>query len=91
MTEPVESSGRRGGDQIKEMELKLHPDLKGPLRALCEDERTTVIVLSGSDRSVLDEVILRADLSVILDLINCPFYFPLELTYLSMCTEFWRI
>jgi trehalose 6-phosphate synthase/phosphatase len=44
------------------MELKLHPDLKGPLRALCEDERTTVIVLSGSDRSVLDEVILRAHL-----------------------------
>jgi trehalose 6-phosphate synthase/phosphatase len=40
------------------MELKLHPDLKGPLRALYEDERTTVIVLSGSDRSVLDEVIL---------------------------------
>ncbi|KAG8086116.1 hypothetical protein GUJ93_ZPchr0010g8680 [Zizania palustris] len=55
LTEPVESSGRRGGDQIKEMELKLHPELKGPLRALCEDERTTVIVLSGSDRSVLDE------------------------------------
>lgn len=44
------------------MELKLHPDLKGPLGALCEDERTTVIVLSGSDRSVLDEVILRAHL-----------------------------
>ncbi|RLM98473.1 alpha,alpha-trehalose-phosphate synthase [Panicum miliaceum] len=55
LTEPVESSGRRGGDQIKEMELKLHPDLKGPLKALCEDENTTVIVLSGSDRSVLDE------------------------------------
>lgn len=55
LTEPVESSGRRGGDQIKEMELKLDPDLKGPLKALCEDERTTVIVLSGSDRSVLDE------------------------------------
>lgn len=91
MTEPVESSGRRGGDQIKEMELKLHPDLKGPLRALCEDERTTVIVLSGSDRSVLDEVILKADLSVILGLIDCPLYFPLEPTHLSMCTEFWRI
>nr|CAB3464708.1 unnamed protein product [Digitaria exilis] len=55
LTEPVESSGRRGGDQIKEMELKLHPDLKGSLKALCEDEHTTVIVLSGSDRSVLDE------------------------------------
>ncbi|KAJ1688031.1 hypothetical protein LUZ63_019421 [Rhynchospora breviuscula] len=55
LTEPVESSGRRGGDQIKEMELKLHPDLKGPLTVLCEDKQTTVIVLSGSDRSVLDD------------------------------------
>ncbi|XP_078168786.1 trehalose-6-phosphate synthase [Carex rostrata] len=55
LTEPVESSGRRGGDQIKEMELKLHPDLKGPLSVLCEDKQTTVIVLSGSDRSVLDD------------------------------------
>ncbi|TVU51715.1 hypothetical protein EJB05_03157, partial [Eragrostis curvula] len=55
LTEPVESSGRRGGDQIKEMELKLHPDLKGPLKALCDDEHTTVIVFSGSDRSVLDD------------------------------------
>lgn len=53
----MESSGRRGGDQIKEMELKLHPDLKGPLSVLCEDKQTTVIVLSGSDRSVLDDVI----------------------------------
>ncbi|KAK3119862.1 hypothetical protein QOZ80_9AG0676530 [Eleusine coracana subsp. coracana] len=54
LTEAVESSGRRGVDQI-EMELKLHPDLKGPLKALCDDERTTIIVLSGSDRSVLDD------------------------------------
>ncbi|KAJ6801721.1 alpha,alpha-trehalose-phosphate synthase [UDP-forming] 1 [Iris pallida] len=55
LTESVESSGRRGGDQIKEMELKLHPDLKVPLTTLCHDKRTTVIVLSGSDRSVLDD------------------------------------
>jgi hypothetical protein len=59
LTEPIESSGRRGGDQIKEMELKLHPDLKGPLKALCENEHTIVVVLSGSDRSVLDEVITQ--------------------------------
>lgn len=57
MTEPVESSGIRGGDQIKEMELKLHPELKGPLATLCDDPQTTVVVLSGSDRSVLDDVL----------------------------------
>lgn len=56
LTEPVESSGRRGGDQIKEMELKLRQELKGPLATLCSDPKTTVIVLSGSDRSVLDDV-----------------------------------
>ncbi|KAJ0986443.1 hypothetical protein J5N97_004799 [Dioscorea zingiberensis] len=55
LTGSVESSGRRGGDQIKEMELKLHPELKGPLRTLCDDPGTTVVVLSGSDRSVLDD------------------------------------
>nr|CAD1834005.1 unnamed protein product [Ananas comosus var. bracteatus] len=55
LTEPVESSGIRGGDQIKEMELKLHPELKGPLATLCDDPQTTVVVLSGSDRSVLDD------------------------------------
>ncbi|CAL9135071.1 unnamed protein product [Musa textilis] len=55
LTESIESSGRRGGDQIKEMELKLHPDLKAPLTTLCNDVLTTVVVLSGSDRSVLDD------------------------------------
>lgn len=54
--EPIESSGIRGGDQIKEMELKLHPELKVPLTTLCNDKQTTVVVLSGSDRSVLDDV-----------------------------------
>lgn len=55
LTEPVETSGRRGGDQIKEMELKLHPELKIPLAELCRDPKTTIVVLSGSDRSVLDD------------------------------------
>ncbi|KAL0905546.1 hypothetical protein M5K25_023976 [Dendrobium thyrsiflorum] len=55
LTELVESSGRRGGDQIKEMELKLHLDLKDPLKMLCNDPKTTVVVLSGSDRRVLDD------------------------------------
>ncbi|XP_010062772.2 alpha,alpha-trehalose-phosphate synthase [UDP-forming] 1 [Eucalyptus grandis] len=54
LTEPVDTPGRRG-DQIKEMDLKLHPELKEPLTALCSDSRTTVVVLSGSDRIVLDD------------------------------------
>ncbi|KAF8025967.1 hypothetical protein BT93_F2715 [Corymbia citriodora subsp. variegata] len=54
LTEPVDTPGRRG-DQIKEMDLKLHPELKEPLTELCRDSRTTVVVLSGSDRNVLDD------------------------------------
>lgn len=55
LTEPVDTPGSRG-DQIKEMELKLHPALREPLTALCNDLKTTVVVLSGSDRCVLDKV-----------------------------------
>nr|GMC70285.1 alpha,alpha-trehalose-phosphate synthase [UDP-forming] 1 [Ipomoea batatas] len=55
LTEMVDTAGRRGGDQIKEMELKLHPNLNGPLSALCMDPKTTIVVLSGSDRNVLDD------------------------------------
>lgn len=56
LNEPVNALGRRGG-QIREMELKLHPELKEPLKKLCDDPKTTVVVLSGSDRSVLDDVL----------------------------------
>lgn len=38
------------------MELKLHPELKVPLKMLCNDPNTTIVVLSGSERSVLDDV-----------------------------------
>ena len=38
------------------MDLNLHPELKGPLKALCSDPNTTIVVLSGSSRSVLDKV-----------------------------------
>ncbi|GAB2236332.1 hypothetical protein Droror1_Dr00028055 [Drosera rotundifolia] len=55
LTEPVDTPGRRGGDQIKEMELKLHPEVRDALAALCSDPKTTIVILSGSDRSVLDE------------------------------------
>lgn len=56
LTEPVETPGRRGGDQIREMDLKLHPEIKETLTALCSDPKTTIVVLSGSSRSVLDDV-----------------------------------
>jgi len=55
MTEQVDVPGRRGNDQIKEMKLVLHPELREPLSILCNDPKTTVVILSGSERSVLDE------------------------------------
>lgn len=54
LTEPVNADGRV--DQFKEMELNLHPELEEPLKKLCDDPRTTVVVVSGSHRSVLDKV-----------------------------------
>ncbi|KAL5577074.1 hypothetical protein UlMin_018773 [Ulmus minor] len=54
LTEPVDALGRRGG-QIREMELKLHPELKESLRKLSDDPKTTIVVLSGSDRKGLDD------------------------------------
>ncbi|XP_021293839.1 alpha,alpha-trehalose-phosphate synthase [UDP-forming] 1-like [Herrania umbratica] len=54
LTEPVDTLGRKAS-QIKELELKLHPDLQEPLKKLCDDPKTTIVVLSGSDRSVLDD------------------------------------
>ncbi|XP_045821718.1 alpha,alpha-trehalose-phosphate synthase [UDP-forming] 1-like [Trifolium pratense] len=53
LTEPVDALGR--GDQIKELELKVHPDLKEPLKKLSDDPKTTIVVLSGSGRAVLDK------------------------------------
>ncbi|XP_057465085.1 alpha,alpha-trehalose-phosphate synthase [UDP-forming] 1-like isoform X1 [Actinidia eriantha] len=54
LTQPLDAPGRRG-DQLKELELKLHPDLKETLKKLCDDPKTTIIILSGSDRTLLDE------------------------------------
>ncbi|XVF40244.1 hypothetical protein PTKIN_Ptkin01aG0096500 [Pterospermum kingtungense] len=54
LTEPVDNLGRKGS-QIKELEPKLHPDLQEPLKKLCDDPKTTIVVLSGSDRCVLDD------------------------------------
>ncbi|KAL3691596.1 hypothetical protein R1sor_005247 [Riccia sorocarpa] len=55
MTAQVEAPRRRGPDQIKEMKLRLHPGLVDVLSVLCADSRSTIVVLSGSERTVLDE------------------------------------
>ncbi|OMO82807.1 hypothetical protein COLO4_22823 [Corchorus olitorius] len=54
LTEPVDILGRKGS-QIKELELKLRPDVQVPLKKLCDDPNTTIVVLSGSDRSIMDD------------------------------------
>ncbi|OMO93938.1 Glycosyl transferase, family 20 [Corchorus capsularis] len=54
LTEPVDILGRKGS-QIKELELKLRPDVQEPLKKLCDDPNTTIVVLSGSDRSIMDD------------------------------------
>ncbi|KAE8690485.1 Alpha,alpha-trehalose-phosphate synthase 1 [Hibiscus syriacus] len=54
LTEPADTLGRKDS-QIKELRPKLRPGLQEPLRKLCDDPKTTVLVLSGSSRSVLDD------------------------------------
>ncbi|KAL8236077.1 hypothetical protein R6Q59_017158 [Mikania micrantha] len=53
LTEPVNADGRV--DQFKEMELNLHPELKDPLKKLCDDPRSTVVIVSGTHRNVLNK------------------------------------
>ncbi|KAL8140508.1 hypothetical protein V2J09_006529 [Rumex salicifolius] len=54
LTQSVETPEERV-DQIKDMELKLRPEIKEPLRRLCNDPKTTVLILSGSTRINFDE------------------------------------
>uniref|UniRef100_A0ACD5W4Y7 Uncharacterized protein n=1 Tax=Avena sativa TaxID=4498 RepID=A0ACD5W4Y7_AVESA len=55
LTEQVQSLERGATDQTENMKLKLNPELKGPLKTLCDDDNTTVIVVSGYGKEVLDE------------------------------------
>ncbi|CAA7056687.1 unnamed protein product [Microthlaspi erraticum] len=48
LTEPMNK-------ETKETDLKLNPELKGTLKALCNDPKTTVVVLSRSGRDILDK------------------------------------
>ncbi|XP_016672101.2 alpha,alpha-trehalose-phosphate synthase [UDP-forming] 1 isoform X1 [Gossypium hirsutum] len=53
LTEPLDALWRKG-NQIKELKHKIRSDLREPLRKLCDDPKTTVLVLSGSNRNALD-------------------------------------
>ncbi|XP_021726940.1 alpha,alpha-trehalose-phosphate synthase [UDP-forming] 1-like [Chenopodium quinoa] len=54
LTEAIDTPCRRGGDQVKDMNFKLHPELNGPLSVLCNDPKSTIVILSGSRRIDLD-------------------------------------
>lgn len=62
MTTQVDGPGRRGPEQIREMKLRLHPHLQEVFGVLCKDPKTTIVILSGSERSVLDEAFGAFDL-----------------------------
>eukprot|EP00249_Psilotum_nudum_P019213 c27145_g1_i1 orf=266-3322(-) len=62
MTAQVEALARRGPDQIKEMKLRLHPELNDVFSDLCSDSKTTIVILSGSGRGALDEAFGNLDL-----------------------------
>ncbi|KAG0570209.1 hypothetical protein KC19_6G144100 [Ceratodon purpureus] len=51
---PVDAPRRRG-DQIRELNLGLHPGMKEPLTKLCQDPNTIILILSGSTKEALDE------------------------------------
>ncbi|MFS7957205.1 putative alpha,alpha-trehalose-phosphate synthase (UDP-forming) [Helianthus anomalus] len=51
LTKPVNADGM--ADQVKETELNLHPELEQPLKRLCDDPTSTVVIISGSERCVL--------------------------------------
>lgn len=42
---------------MKDMNFKLRPELKGPLSVLCKDSKSTIVILSGSRRMDLDNVL----------------------------------
>ncbi|KAL0891134.1 hypothetical protein Bca101_015117 [Brassica carinata] len=51
LTKPNKNQERRD----EGMNLELHPQLKERLKALCSDPKTTVVVLSRSEKTILDQ------------------------------------
>ncbi|CAM6051565.1 unnamed protein product [Sphagnum compactum] len=62
ITAQVEPPRRRGPDQTKEMKLQLDPGLRDALTTLCSDTNTIIVILSGSERTLLDEAFAGFDL-----------------------------
>nr|ADD71944.1 trehalose-6-phosphate synthase [Selaginella pulvinata] len=62
LTAPVEAPRGRAPDQIREMKIRLHPNLEEVFNVLCSDPRTTIVILSGSERAVLDEAFGEFDM-----------------------------
>nr|AAD00829.1 SL-TPS/P [Selaginella lepidophylla] len=62
LTAQVEAPRGRAPDQIREMKIRLHPSIKDILNVLCSDPKTTIVILSGSERVALDEVFGEFDL-----------------------------
>lgn len=67
----MDSLNRRGEDPIGGLELRLNPDLKNTLMELCSDPKTTIVVLSGSNKLVLDGVNPLATSSLIIIFAFC--------------------
>lgn len=78
----MDALGRNG--QIKELEFKLHPDIKEPLKKLCDDPKTTIVVLSGCDRNVLDDVH-----SFFLNSLTILSHVNYALGLITSCSELW--
>ncbi|KAK9706884.1 hypothetical protein RND81_07G158400 [Saponaria officinalis] len=57
LTKSVKTSGR-----YKDTDLNLHPEMQETLRKISNDPNTTVLVMSGSDRDVLDNNFSRYNL-----------------------------
>ncbi|KAJ0550730.1 putative alpha,alpha-trehalose-phosphate synthase (UDP-forming) [Helianthus annuus] len=53
LTKPVNADGM--ADQVKETELNLYPEIEQPLKRLCDDPTSTVVIISGSERCVLEK------------------------------------
>ncbi|EFJ09193.1 trehalose phosphate synthase [Selaginella moellendorffii] len=62
LTAQVEAPRGRAPDQIREMKIRLHPNLKEVFNVLCTDPKTTIVILSGSERAVLDEAFGEFDM-----------------------------
>lgn len=74
---PVAAPGPRY-DQIREVNLGLHPGIKESLATLCADPNTIVLILSGSPKDALDEVFALYIIAVFLSLLFefLSLYFP---------------